>query len=476
MADRASAQQMFNAGREALNNRDKYPQAGAHAYKMFASACFADPTWGTAFYQAGNNNIDLKLAHAAIACYRRALECNPEKEERAKILTNMGWQLQALGQTQEALSVSREALRVDPALAQPHLNLSVIYRDLADSEKSLYHAQAAFKAENKADYEVALAFACLFDGQYARGLKHFERRFEWRLKHFQDYPYPRWDGAPGKTVLLVADQGLGDTLCYARFIRQLCQTARYVHVVCQHELLRLFQHAFADIQNLNLIPGLNAHFPAADGWTTFVSLPFDLKLPDSEIISAPPVDAPRYGLPTSWRVPDRKFHVGIAWGGSPLNDIDAHRNIPVQLFYELYRVSGVQLYSLQVNQNMQGHDGQTVNKWNDLAGSGGAPLIQDLSPYIHDVVDTMSLINSLDLVITAETALGHICATINKECWIPYSRLGKDYRAGLIGEKKLWCPRTTFFMQDSRSSWEPVFENIVDMLPEYIDARIARAA
>ena len=83
-----------------------------------------------------------------------------------------------------------------------------------------------------------------------------------------------------------------------------------------------------------------------------------------------------------WKVPDRKFHIGIAWAGSPQNDIDKHRNIPIHHFVELYRVPGIQLYSLQVDA-----------KKGDLNLWGFAPLIRDLSGYIRDVADSVSILN-----------------------------------------------------------------------------------
>lgn len=453
MNARASAQQMFDAGMQALANKDKYPAALPHAYKCFSAACFADPTWQTAFYQAGNNNIDLKMVHAAIAAYRRALECEGDLLERAKVLCNLGWQFQAIGESDEALRVSHEAVKLDPSLSQAYLNLSVINRDIGNEKESLRWARKAFEIEPNINNEICLAFALLFDGQYAKGLEHFDKRFEWRLKHFLNYPYPQWHREPGKTVLLVADQGLGDTLSYARFVRALCERSQYVHMVIQHELLRLFQHAFFDIKNLNIIPGLNANFPAADGWTTFVSLPHALGLTDEEIVAAKPIAVPEYGLPKTWKVPGRKLHIGFAWAGSPLNDIDAHRNIPVTQFYDLYRVPGIQLYSLQVGDRAK-----------ELTDTGGAPVVQDLSPYIHDIVDTMTLLRDLDLVITCESALGHICAALGRECWIPYSKLGKDYRLGCRGEKKLWTPNHRVFLQGDDRQWQPVFDEMVDAL------------
>jgi hypothetical protein len=216
--------------------------------------------------------------------------------------------------------------------------------------------------------------------------------------------------------------------------------------------MRVFQHAFVGLPNLNLIP-LPAHFPPADFWTTFVSLPFALGLTDADIRAAPGVDMPVFSLPKSWRVPDRKLHIGIAWAGSTANDINIHRSIPLVQFLDLHRVPGVQIYSLQADERAK-----------DIGEQGLTTVIRDLKPYIRDVADTVSLMQHLDLVITIESALGHIAAAAGKECWIPYSYQGRDYRIGNTGTDMIWTPRHRVFRQGKGESWQPVFDRIVEAL------------
>src|ERR1700748_391810 len=99
---------------------------------------------------------------------------------------------------------------------------------------------------------------------------------------------------------------------------------------------------------------------------------------------------------------------------------------------------------------------------------GFAPLIKPLDGFIRDVADTVSILEELDLVITVESALGHICSMAGKECWIPYSWIGRDYRLSYDGadERRLWTPRHKVFQQTDDMRWEPVFEKIVKQLQE----------
>ena len=460
MGDREQARNIMQKAEEAA--RDKTHQTNVdHSYQLFSSACYVDPTWEAAFYNIGCHSSDLNRPHAAIACYRRALECETESaEDRGKLLTNIGYELQKIGRPVEALEYLREANRVAPHLPLPWMIMGLCHGMLDATETALFCARKCYEMSGPDNTlaEFQLAFALLFNGNYAEGLKAFESRFKERLHNFLLYPYPKWKGEHGKTLFLVADQGLGDTLSYARFVEMASQRCRYIHMCVQSELRRVFEYAFRHLPNLNFLPS-PAHFPGdADAWSTFVSLPYALALTDDEYKAAPNIDMPKFWINDQWKVPDRKFHIGIAWSGSPMNDIDKHRNIPIHHFMELYRVPGIQLYGLQVDAKKT-----DLNMW------GCAPVIRDLSGYIRDVADTVSILQKLDLVVTVESALGHICGAVDKECIIPYSWAGRDYRLSCDGSRILWYKNHKVFRQSDDMRWEPVFDRIVEYLKERVD-------
>ena len=464
MGDRQQAKQLYDAGLAAARDTSN-PDHLKIAYKMFADACMADPTWDESHYQAGNNNSDLQALHASVACWRRALECETVPANKAKIMVNMGWRLHNLNCFPEALTFAEEAVRLDPNLHLGWVNLSTIHQTLNQPVEAARCARMGYALKPDDPLaEMQLAFALLHNRELVEGFKHLEIRFKYKLKSYLQFPYPKWKGESDKTVYLVADQGLGDTLSFARFVPAMCKRVRYVHALIQPELLRLFSNAFVGIPNLNLIPQ-PAPFPQADCWSTFVSIPQALELSDQEIRNAPDIDIPTFNIPRNWRVPDRKLHIGIAWAGSPLNDLDKWRNIPVHHFGELYRAPGVQLYSLQVG-----------DRGKDMHDAGFGPVIQDLRRYIMDVADTMALLQHLDLVITCESAMGHIAAACGKECWLPYSRLGKDYRLGLDGTDRLWTPKHRIFNQHEDAGWDHVFQDMVEVLRERVDVADDRKA
>ena len=148
------------------------------------------------------------------------------------------------------------------------------------------------------------------------------------------------------------------------------------------------------------------------------------------------------------------MHIGIAWRGSQLNEINEHRSIPVTQFLDLYKVPDVQLYSLQVDGNKQ-----------HLHDLGCAPVIKDLSGYIRDVTDTLSIMKDLDLIVTIESAVGHIATLAGIETWVPYSYQGRDWRVGVDGADQIWS-KYRVFPQGPDMAWQPTFDRIVAALRE----------
>jgi hypothetical protein len=459
MGDRATAVRFHNQGVQCINDKSK-PTNPSTAFQLFASACHADPTWGHGYYQYANNCSELNFIKTSIAGYRRALQCDLTSEEKFKVYANLGWSLFVDGQVDESLKTLNKSLEITKDYAGTWTNLSQCYSLLDNDEKAIECAKRGYELEpDNPVSEAAYAFALLFGRKLKLGFEHFEIRFKWRLHQFLQYPYAKWLGESDKTVFLVADQGMGDTLCFARFVHQASKRAKFIHAYVQPELMRLFMHAFIDIPNINLLP-MGASFPQADAWTTFVSLPFALGLNDEEIRAQKQIPYPLLSLPTTWMVPDQKLHIGIQWAGSKLNDIDKYRSIPVDFFLQLCSVPGVHFYSLQVGE-----------RTDDANVIGATAVIKNLSPYIRDVCDTVSLLRDLDLVITCEGALGHICAMVSKECWIASSFQGRDYRIGHRADDMLWSPKHRVFRQGKDGQWGPVFKRITEALHERVGAR-----
>jgi tetratricopeptide (TPR) repeat protein len=436
-------------------------------YQLYSSACMNDDTMGMAWFQLGDSLSDMQHSAAALASFRRAVELpdgttpgDIDPSYRAKALVQIAYRLYVLGRIDEADETIGQAMELDCAIPQVWCVRSLISSIKGDHGEAVFAARHGLSLDpDNATIETALGINLLFKGDLAEGLKHFEARFRYKLKHFLNFPYPQWHGEAGKTVFLVADQGLGDTLSFARFLSAAAKRSKFVYVGAQKELVRLFKASFQHIPNIEIVPPMATGWPPADAWTTFVSLPTALGLSDDEIKNAKGVAIPQFTVPLSWRSPDKKFHVAVAWRGSKLSDIDHHRSFGIENFLRLYEVPGIQLYSIQADASAA-----------ELHSAGCAALIRDLSPFISDVSDTTGILRHIDLVITVESAPGHIAGACGKETWIPYSFLGSDYRLGRQGENIIWYPKHRVFKQGSRDTWGDVFGRIVDALRERIDA------
>ena len=466
MADRVSAINFFNQAAQ-IQNPVSYTGNPQLKYQLFASAVLADPTMAQGIYELANANREMGLLPSAIALYRRLLELpvtdtpgDLTLDTKARALTNMGHSLYTLGLYEEAEERTLEAIAIDPSLAMAWCNLSLVESVIGRLGKSLESAKKAFELEpTNAVAEVGLAFAHFYLGDFASGLKHFEARFPYRFPHFLNYPYPKWEGEVGKTLYLVSEQGVGDALSFSRFIEMAAKRSEFVHIIVQKELVRLLKVSLQHLTNINIM-GSPQPFVPADFWTSFMSLPRAMGLTNEEFINTPNIKIPQFQVNAgAWKCPDRKFHIGVAWSGSPASDINHWRSFPVTQLLELCKIPDVQLYSIQLNDQTK-----------ELHNAGCSVVIRDLSPFITDVADTIGIMDNLDLMVTTESAPGHIAGHANIDTLIPYSYAGRDWRVGPKGGVPIWYPKSLAIQQDADMRWEPVFEKINRMVREKVEA------
>lgn len=183
------------------------------AYRTIASAVEADPTFSNGWFLLGNVLAENNSHDAAIACFHEALRC-PEGEEkgdlnpqlRLAITVNLGHRLMHAGDlaaaeevTDAAIrmyhrgTVDKEECRISAAFA--HTNRSLIYAHRGLDGSAVVEARRGYEMHKEPMTEMGLAFALLFNKQYAEGLRHFEARFDYRLHQYKKYPYPKWQWA-----------------------------------------------------------------------------------------------------------------------------------------------------------------------------------------------------------------------------------------------------------------------------------------
>ncbi len=491
---------------EVLAAAAQFHQRGnfSEAERLYREALKSDPQSVMAIGNLGALFQVQKRFDEAIKCYQRVLELQPN---HAQAHCNLGSIYKDAQQYDRAIECYQLALQGDPALPEAHFNLGVIrqqQRDLAAAgecyRRAIYgkpdYAQAhnnlgtVYRFENKLAqamqcYEAALrcrpdfsdahrnrALLWLLLGDFRQGWPEFEWRLRIAGQQNSAYPQPRWQGEPmsGGTVLLVAEQGLGDTLQFIRYATLVKQQSKArVLVQCSpalHEMLR----DVAGVDRL-VAPG-HAEAPDAEKFDAYVPL---LSLPRvfDTLLETVPADVPYLHADSQrvqhWRqelASDGILKVGIGWQGNPDFPGDYYRSVPLEHFVPLADCQNIRLYSLQKG---PGHE--------QLADWGERLSIADLGATLDEgtgaFVGTAAVMMSLDLVITSDTAIAHLAGALGVPVWVALSWV-PDWRFLLDREDMPWYPTMRLFRQQRFGDWRGVFAKIADQLRSLSKDRAAK--
>jgi tetratricopeptide (TPR) repeat protein/glycosyltransferase involved in cell wall biosynthesis len=410
----------------------------------------------------------------AVNLYRQVLEVQPYSWEA---YNNLGTVLQEQGDLEDALEYYHKALELLPDFVEAINNLGRTFLEKGAVEDAIacYRRVIALNPEHASAY-LNLSLALLLIGDLENGFVEYEWR--WKIKEFQsshssflagpenlvsarEYR-PLWDGSDlhGKTILLHAEQGLGDSIQFVRYAAMVQSKGGRVIVGCYSQLMRLF----ATVSGIDLLIVKGDPIPAFDVQVPMLSLPYVF----GTTLETIPGNIAYITASTDSKFAfsgDRKFKVGIVWAGNPKHRKNTQRSCGLSAFLPLFDVSGVSFYSLQ----------------KELLEADRALLHQssivDLSPHFGDLADTAAAIAQLDLVITVDTAVAHLAGALGKPVWILLA-FSPDWRWLLEREDSPWYPTARLFRQSERGDWEGVFERVRDALEstvpiECVDANLA---
>lgn len=409
---------------------------------------------------------ELGRLEAALASCDRALALDPGNVEglraRAVLLFELGGALYGQRQLDVALEHYDRAIALKPDYAEAHNNRGVVLADLRRLDEAMvsYDAALALKPDF-ADAQHNQALCRLTRGDFEAGWAQYEWR--WRTAQVGSDAYeaeaPRWTGAEsltGRTLLVWAEQGLGDTLQFCRYVPDLAARGARVILEVQPGLERLV----ASLSGVDQVVTRGAPAPAHDLQIPLLSLPLALGVTPSgdagAYLQADPDDiaawAGRLGAPAGLRV-------GLCWAGglrpdqALLNSMDARRSLPLEAFTPLAGVAGLEILSLQ--------KGPAAAQLAELQAQGWeGPEIRDLTDELKDMADTAALVANLDLVITCDTAIAHLAGGLGKPVWI-LSRFDGCWR-WLHGRTDTpWYPTARLFTQPEPGDWGSVIGDVV---------------
>ncbi|MBL6458523.1 glycosyltransferase family protein [Belnapia sp. T6] len=346
----------------------------------------------------------------AVRCYRRALALGAGT---AGLWTNLGNALTKLRQHATALACQEEAVRLAPEEGAFRYNLGIT---LAEADR---HAEAvtAFDAALRLSPAHPMARwdrgrSLLHLSNLPRGFADYEVRLENGLVPPRPLPGARWDGRPfpGKRLLLLAEQGFGDTLWASRTLPRLRALGGEVVLECQEALIPLL----APMGWVDRIIPAGAPLPEADWHAHLCSLP-GLFAPRLEMLSGEPwLRAPEARLPAMRQrlngAEASTLRVGIVWSGSTAFPRNAERALTLERFLMAFDLPGVQLFSLQ-----KGPPEAELR-------AAGAHRIIDLAPHLRDFADTAAAVAELDLVIMTDSAVAHLAGALGCPVWLLLSR------------------------------------------------------
>jgi len=361
------------------------------------------------------------------------------------------------GELAHAEACFRDALRLDPDYAEAHNNLGTILQAHGQPQEALAHYQQALRLRpDYAEANLNQAQALLLIGDFLPGWQGYE----WRWKHLRLSPHPfsqpRWDGAPlaGGTILLYAEQGLGDTLQFIRYTALVKKRVGTVIVQCQPALIRLL----ATCPGIDEVIPEEAFPPRFDVHAPLLSLPGIFRTTLDSIPADVPYLQPPQGnslsANTALDAPSGVLRVGIVWAGRPTHENDPDRSCPVSCFTLLGRLRNVALFSLQKGPRAE-----------ELGAPGIEMSVVDLKDFLGDFADTAAVVARLDLVISVDTAVAHLAGALGKPVWLllPFA---PDWRWLLEREDSPWYPTMRLFRQARPGDWPGVFERVCAALKE----------
>ena len=422
------SEEALTAYGRALAARPDYPAARAARAEVLNSR-------GNTLREAGQFAL-------ALAAYDRALADAPGY---ADALNNRGVALWSMGRFSEGLAAVDAALAAKPGYIEAHYNRGNILRDMLRLEE----AKASFDRAIAIDPAFVPAyrnkgFCALLQGDFATGLPLYESRKKASPPiEAREYSQPLWTGAEdikGKTVFLYAEQGLGDTIQFYRFVAPLLARGANVILSAHDALLRLLESANPKVTLISataLPPAFDFHIP-------LTSLPLALGIKVATIPADLPYLAAEPPRVAHWRekIGTKGFKIGISWQGARIGD--ASRAMPLAVFEGLSRMKGVRLISLQKGFGSE----QSL--------PGLESLGDDFDSGTDAFLDSAAVMENLDLVITLDSALAHLAGALNRPVWVALRQV-PDWRWFLGTDASPWYPGMTLFRQTAHGDWAGVF-------------------
>lgn len=398
------------------------------AVDLFDRALKVKPSFAAAWSNRGNALLELKRPDEALASYDRALRIQPEY---ALALHGRANALRELHRYDEALESYARALKAKPDYAEVHWNESLCRLLLGD-----------------------------FDLGW--------QKYEWRWKQaqsaraFRNFAQPLWLGETplaGRTILLHAEHGFGDTLQFCRYAPLVAAMGARVVLEVPPDLKLVCQ----TLAGVDMLLDTSESLPAFDFQTPLMSLPLAFGTRLDSIPAAVPYLHPDPVKVAAWQIllgPRTKPRIGLVWSGSTQHGNDQNRSLAASLLDELVS-DAAEFICLQ--KEFRNDDEKFVRQQFNVRTFG---------EQLRDFSDTAALVAALDLVITVDTSIAHLAGALGKPVWIllPFA---PDFRWLLERTDSPWYPSARLFRQPGFGQWPSVLAELRKALAEQFKHQVA---
>jgi tetratricopeptide (TPR) repeat protein len=399
----------------------------------------------------GHALADQGKTDAAIEAYRAALHHNPNLPG---LHNNLGLALRQAGRLEDAATHLRQALTQEPSDAQAQSNLAGLLKELGRLEEAeTLYREALRHSPGDPGLHYNLGLVLLLAGRLDAGWPEYEWRFRAGTARIPECEQPRWQGEPldGRTLLVRAEQGFGDTIQFCRYVPLI--TGGQVALEVQPPLRRLVAG----------LPGVERMVSASDPpidfdlYVPLLSLPLLLGFPQ---VASPYLHAEPQ-LVAAWRdrLGPHGFKVGIAWQGNPASQAELGRSCPLEALRPLGALPGVRLISLQKHHGLD-----------QLSAAPARLRIEtlELDARPDAFVDTAAVMTCLDLIVTSDTSIAHLAGALGRPVWVALQQI-PDWRWQLGREDCPWYPSMRLFRQTRRGDWDDLFTRVAagaaDLVP-----------
>ena len=421
------------------------------ALRRFNHALALRPHYVKALNNRGVVLVKLKRSAEALASYDRALALDPGD---AEILANRSVVLASLGRLEEAVQSASDALALAPGSGPAFYNRANALGEMHRSDEALAdYARAIALQPDYAGAHLNQALCRLITGDYSAAAWE---GYEWRWRTAQQnrqlrsFAQAQWLGEDitGKTILLHAEQGFGDSIQFCRYAPLLAARGARVVLEVQRPLMALM----ASLEGVSQLVAEGEALPAFDVHCPLLSLPRAFHTTLTTIPSQVPYLQPSPEALAHWRArlggESAARRIGVVWAGNRHHGNDAARSIGLGAFVPLLTQRAL-WFSLQKDVR-PGDD--------DLLKS--MPGVQHLGEALKDFDDTAAVVSLMDAVITVDTSMAHLAGALGKDVRILLPRAGADWRWMLKRSDSPWYPTAHLYRQETVGAWDDVLAQV----------------